>query len=83
MKGYYKHSIVYDPKTWKWIIIDKQLQTEEPYNTSFSNYTILAEYSPVKSMSKLPTGLHTWTLFDVKCNGTRKLKLSAVCLSIA
>ena len=77
-KGYLKHSIVYDPKIDRWIIVDKQLHSGNPYEINYSDYSILAEYAPQVSHSKLPTGLHTWMIFDEDCNDTRKLKLSSV-----
>ena len=77
-KGYLKNSIVYDPKTERWIIIDKQLYSGIPNEVNYSDYSILAEYAPAVSHSKLPTGLHTWKIYDENCHDTRKLKLSSV-----
>ena len=62
----------------KWIVIDKQLHSGNPYEVDYSDYSILAEFAPQVSHSRLPTGLHTWMIFDENCNDTRKLKLSSV-----
>ena len=61
-----------------WIIIDKQLHSGIPHKVDYSDYSILAEFAPQVSHSRLPTGLHTWMIFDENCNDTRKLKLSSV-----
>ena len=62
----------------KWIVIDKQLHSGNPYEVDYSDYSILAEFAPQVSHSRLPTGLHTWMIYDENCNDTRKLKLSSV-----
>ena len=62
----------------KWIVIDEQLHSGNPHEVDYSDYSILAEFAPQVSHSRLPTGLHTWMIYDENCNDTRKLKLSSV-----